>query len=226
MTHTDLGLSLRRRRSDERPSSSDNTDSGEKPSSIPLLVSEEVETTPASPVVEIFENDELIFENVDFTDTAMVEAFRLRLAAREKETETKSDAKAGRRSSFFHFISVFSTTMWIHINHGDDGLRAFFITVKSFLLPHFSALLVEPQPPKCYTNAARRCRKLRISYPPFLEKVDRTKALSLLASIIERDLGLSSSYCFGKEEWGRALNLYYEEGIAALFASSMEPKDP
>lgn len=46
----------------------------------------------------------------------------------------------------FDFVTCFSVTMWIHLNHGDDGLWRFLETV-SDMTEH---LLVEPQPWKCY----------------------------------------------------------------------------
>jgi hypothetical protein len=44
-----------------------------------------------------------------------------------------------------------SVTMWIHLNHGDDGLSRFLEVVASYT--HY--LLLEPQPWKCYQTAAR-----------------------------------------------------------------------
>jgi SAM-dependent methyltransferase len=150
-------------------------------------------------------NTAIYFETVNFTDKQILSAFREKLQGIFQISS----------SSIFHFISVFSTTMWIHINHGDDGLREFFRDVKGFLLDN-GALLVEPQPPKCYTNAARRCRKMRISYPPYLEKVDRANALVLLNSIVTEDIALRESICFGQEVWGRALSLYFDSSILQL----------
>lgn len=49
-----------------------------------------------------------------------------------------------RRS--FDLITLFSVTMWIHLNHGDDGLWT-FLEMISDLTEH---LIVEPQPRRCY----------------------------------------------------------------------------
>jgi Bicoid-interacting protein 3 (Bin3) len=53
--------------------------------------------------------------------------------------------------------TMFSTTMWIHIHGGDDGLRR--------VLQHICSItqywiLLEPQPSKCYGRAAFRLRRL------------------------------------------------------------------
>jgi SAM-dependent methyltransferase len=140
------------------------------------------------------ENSNCYFYNVNFMIKEQVDELRERL---QKELNI----------STFNLISIFSTTMWIHINHGDSGLRDFFLTVKSLLTPS-SGLLVEPQPAKCYTNAARRCRKMRIEYPPFLEKIDKTKAQDLITQFIGEDVELRTAKCFGTEDWGRSLTLY------------------
>mmetsp|Transcript_2464 Transcript_2464/g.3567 ORF Transcript_2464/g.3567 Transcript_2464/m.3567 type:complete len:414 (-) Transcript_2464:142-1383(-) len=57
----------------------------------------------------------------------------------------------------FDVTTIFSTTMWIHVHSGDDGLTSFLkracdITRK--------LLIVEPQPSKCYRNINTRLRKM------------------------------------------------------------------
>lgn len=55
----------------------------------------------------------------------------------------------------FNAVFCMSLTMWIHLNHGDEGLAAFLRRVSEL-----SALLViEPQPWKCYGTAVRRQRR-------------------------------------------------------------------
>lgn len=59
----------------------------------------------------------------------------------------------GRRR--FNAVFCMSVSMWIHLNHGDEGLAAFLRRVSEW-----SALLViEPQPWKCYGTAVRRQRR-------------------------------------------------------------------
>ena len=56
----------------------------------------------------------------------------------------------------FDLISVFSTTMWIHIHSGDEGLVAFLKRISSLT----NYLLIEPQPSKCYGKVNVRLRKM------------------------------------------------------------------
>jgi hypothetical protein len=138
----------------------------------------------------------VIFDCVDFTKADQIDTLRSKLA-------TTYDIQE------FHLITVFSTTMWIHINVGDEGLHQFFSAVKTFLAPK-GVLLVEPQPGRCYTNAAKRCRKLGLLPPPFLHCVDRTKADELITKIIRDQLGLSCLDFIGKEVWGRSIYLFHD----------------
>jgi hypothetical protein len=61
----------------------------------------------------------------------------------------------------FNIISLFSITMWIHLNHGDDGLIGCLTRSVSYLHTNGS-LIIEPQLWKCYKNNNKRCRKLGI----------------------------------------------------------------
>lgn len=58
----------------------------------------------------------------------------------------------------FDLISIFSTTMWIHIHHGDDGLKSLLRSICTLCC----YILIEPQPSKCYRNVNTRLRKLNL----------------------------------------------------------------
>lgn len=71
----------------------------------------------------------------------------------------------------YHFISVFSVTMWIHLNHGDDGLKRFLHSIAD-LTTDKGSLLIEPQPWKCYKKASKRLRKLGMPPPMYYGKLN------------------------------------------------------
>ena len=56
----------------------------------------------------------------------------------------------------FDLTTLFSTTMWIHVHAGDDGLRDFLRRTCA----KTDALVVEPQISKCYGRANTRLRKM------------------------------------------------------------------
>ena len=55
------------------------------------------------------------------------------------------------KRSKFDLVTVFSVTMWVHLNHGDQGLEE----LVGRLVAVAACVLVEPQPWKCYQTAAR-----------------------------------------------------------------------
>ena len=65
----------------------------------------------------------------------------------------------GRRR--FDVAFCFSTTMWVHLNHGDAGLEALLRTLAAWA----DSVVVEPQPWKCYRNAARRMKRANVDDP-------------------------------------------------------------
>jgi hypothetical protein len=76
----------------------------------------------------------------------------------------KLSAQMGCTLNGFCVVCLFSITMWIHLNHGDEGLLDCLQRSAALLNPTGS-LVVEPQPWKCYKSADKRCRKLGITRP-------------------------------------------------------------
>ena len=98
-------------------------------------------------VIASQENPNVTFQTLDLMSKNAAESLNSYLEAHGKKR--------------FDFVFCFSVSMWIHLNHGDTGLKDFIEKLagvsKNFLL--------EPQPWKCYQTAARRMRKL--SQPEF-----------------------------------------------------------
>lgn len=67
------------------------------------------------------------------------------------------EKSCGDFEQLFDLTTIFSTTMWIHVHAGDDGLRR-FLERASDATSRF--LLVEPQPSACYRKANARLRKM------------------------------------------------------------------
>ncbi|KAL7540510.1 hypothetical protein ACHAWF_006696 [Thalassiosira exigua] len=57
----------------------------------------------------------------------------------------------------FYLTTIFSTTMWIHVHAGDDGLREFLQRACRWTERY---ILIEPQPSGCYRKANIRLRKM------------------------------------------------------------------
>lgn len=63
----------------------------------------------------------------------------------------------GDDQQLFDLTTIFSTTMWIHVHAGDEGLRRF---LERACNATSRFLLVEPQPSACYRKANARLRKM------------------------------------------------------------------
>jgi SAM-dependent methyltransferase len=108
------------------------------------------------------------------------------------------------------FTSLFSTTMWIHIHGGDEGLTR---VLKKLCAQTRHFLLIEPQPSKCYRNATMRLRKL--GQPDVDVSSDRLKLRPKIEEEIDKILEEQSFKRVQPEEtdtdktkWNRSLRLY------------------
>ncbi|XP_063808119.1 RNA 5'-monophosphate methyltransferase [Pseudophryne corroboree] len=107
--------------------------------------------------------------------------------------------------STFHIGFCMSITMWIHLNHGDQGLVEFL----SRLTKLCDYLLVEPQPWKCYRSAGRRLRKLgRQDFDHFHTLSIRGDMTKQITNILTRDGSTELIHSFGNTSWDRSLLLF------------------
>ncbi|XP_075910805.1 LOW QUALITY PROTEIN: pre-miRNA 5'-monophosphate methyltransferase-like [Petromyzon marinus] len=148
----------------------------------------------------------IAYETFDFMDTAA------RDAALDAFLRRHGRAR-------FDLCLCMSVTMWIHLHHGDAGLRRFLAAAARTA----TFLLVEPQPWRCYRAAARRLRRLGLAEFPLLPDLrllrgaggggGRAEADELAALLGEEgDMRLLSS--LGSTEWGRSLLLFGRTGVA------------
>jgi SAM-dependent methyltransferase len=136
-------------------------------------------------------------------------------------------------------ITLFSTTMWIHIHGGDDGLRRVLGQICA-AAAHF--VVLEVQPSKCYGAAATRLRRLGLE--PVDVSLDR---LQLRANIVEAVEAILAQHGFAcvdvvsaataKNEkdcnveattttsWNRSLRLYQRVSLASSADSTRQLDD-
>jgi len=92
----------------------------------------------------------------------------------------------------FNLVTLWSITMWIHLNHGESGLSK-FLQLGAELTE--GSLLVEPQEKKSYKTAAKRLRKLGLAAHPHCINN------KVLDSIEEHIVGQLRPLFDGQEEW-------------------------
>jgi hypothetical protein len=119
-------------------------------------------------------------------------------------------APTGSKSNKFNLVTLWSVTMWVHLNHGEMGLSR-FLQLGAQLAE--GSLLVEPQEKKSYKTAATRLRRRGLeAHHHIIEK-------RVLDNIEEHVVGQLRPLFGGQEEWklgadlswGRAIVLFTKE---------------
>ncbi|CAN0281199.1 unnamed protein product, partial [Phaeothamnion confervicola] len=107
-------------------------------------------------------------------------------------------------------ITCFSTTMWIHLNGGDDGLKR----VLTAFVARAEALIVEPQPWRCYRNARERLRRRRRPPPAHF---DDLRMRGDIEEDVQRFLFGGDSFTvatpLAATKWKRVITLYTRQSF-------------
>ncbi|GLV45773.1 uncharacterized protein CBL_02793 [Carabus blaptoides fortunei] len=107
--------------------------------------------------------------------------------------------------SRFNISFCFSITMWIHLNHGDDGLKRFLTMV----CDHSDIVVVEPQPWKCYKTAVKRLKLSNSQFPLFSELKHRQDVETFIENTLKQDCAFVKVAETPPSTWGRRI-LFYE----------------
>ena len=102
-------------------------------------------------------------------------------------------------------IFCFSVTLWIHINHGDEGLRTFLTTLSESC----QYLVLETQPWKCYRTAARRAKRANQPPFPFYDKLTiRSNVTEYIDNYLVEKCNMCQVEHLGSTDWSRDIILY------------------
>ena len=108
----------------------------------------------------------------------------------------------------FDLVCCFSVTLWIHLNNGDEGLKAFL----KYVSKKARFLLLEPQPWKCYKTAVRRMKKLDCDpFEHFKELQWRETVDTDICTFLEKECGMRLQEKFGQTDWERVVCLFESE---------------
>ena len=117
------------------------------------------------------------------------------------------------KPSKFDLITCFSVTMWIHLNHGDEGLFQ-FLSRLSEMAEH---LIIEPQPWKCYRNAQKRLERLGVTVPSsFLALEIKENVLDKIETFLCCEERFPFKCKLGKTNWSRPVTLYSRTKIPSI----------
>ncbi|KAK4019809.1 hypothetical protein OUZ56_001816 [Daphnia magna] len=119
--------------------------------------------------------------------------------------------ESGRKR--FDIAFCFSTTMWVHLNHGDAGLESLLACLATWA----DNVVVEPQPWKCYRNATRRLRRAnRPPFPLFDALIHRSKVLDHIDDVFRNRMDMELQEHLGHSEWQRPVLWYRHKPTANL----------
>lgn len=108
----------------------------------------------------------------------------------------------------FDLVTCFSTTMWIHLNHGDTGLDRFLKNVSG--ITRF--LVLEPQEWKSYKSAVRRMSRLNQELFA-LDKLKTRDIAKHISEILTNECEMDLDKCYGETSWGRNLYLFQRRKV-------------
>lgn len=107
--------------------------------------------------------------------------------------------------SRFDVVFCFSITMWIHLNHGDEGLEAFLRRACSLA----EAIVIEPQEWRSYRNASRRLRRLKGEEFHWLKTLKyKGNMMQHVENILVNVCGFRKLVVTANNHWNRHLLLY------------------
>lgn len=128
---------------------------------------------------------------------------------RQKEAEQKGRVPTRK----FDILTIFSTTMWIHLVHGEEALKDFLVHASEWTY----CLVVEPQTHKNYKTARRRLKRVGLQPCQHFNAMADSEYPRMLMTCADRGLvrEFEGSMNMGKSsDWGRELHIFWkrEEG--------------
>lgn len=104
----------------------------------------------------------------------------------------------------FALVSCFSITMWIHMNHGDQGLLQFLHLVGEV---SSCSVLLEPQLWKSYRKANERCRRRGIAELPHFQLLKIKDVKKTCVDVFTESFGMQLQQNNETPGWNRPLIL-------------------
>ncbi|XP_054275308.1 probable RNA methyltransferase CG11342 [Macrosteles quadrilineatus] len=105
----------------------------------------------------------------------------------------------------FDVVFCFSVTMWIHLNHGDDGLKHFITSVSDTT----NIIVVEAQPWRCYTRAVNRMKHSKVeSFPMFDQLKIRQEVEDHIDNLLTKECNFTKVLQSSPTKWKRQINIY------------------
>ncbi|XP_056644207.1 probable RNA methyltransferase CG11342 [Diorhabda sublineata] len=107
----------------------------------------------------------------------------------------------------FKVAFCFSTTMWIHLNYGDEGLENFLKYICSIAV----VVVIEPQPWKCYKTAVKRMKQKKFVFPEFSKLKYRENVESVIEQVLNIDCNMVKLIESERTTWERKLLIFKQK---------------
>ncbi|CAG9858773.1 unnamed protein product [Phyllotreta striolata] len=139
---------------------------------------------------------ELAADNVTFTCLDIMDE--------SERNEIINNFLLSKEKERFSIVFCFSTSMWIHLNYGDEGLKSFL----KYLCSVTDTLVLEAQPWKCYKTAVKRMKQNNFTFPEFGKLKLRENIESDIQTILTNDCNMIKLFESDKNAWDRKLLIF------------------
>ncbi|ESO02601.1 hypothetical protein HELRODRAFT_155848 [Helobdella robusta] len=133
-------------------------------------------------------------------------SFKMADIMSEKDRSTVLESFLKENYSLQFDISfLFSITMWIHLNNGDDGLKNFLL----YICQISKCILLEPQTWKNYKSAVRRMKRSKSEpFKHFPSLKWRENVVNEICEFLTESCSMNLIKKFGETGWDRSLLLF------------------
>ena len=167
---------------------------------------------------DIEEGVDVIFAAVDLVSEwsraeELMRAFLKEQQASDVGGEKEAEQEKGVPRRKFDLLTIFSTTMWIHLVHGEQTLKDFLVHASEWT----HCLAIEPQTHKNYKTARKRLKRVGLQPCQHFDAIADSEYPHMLMTCADRGFmgAFEGSMNMGKSsDWGRELHIFWkkEEG--------------
>lgn len=125
-----------------------------------------------------------------------------------ESVDGREETRQGRTIKF-DLLTIFSTTMWIHLVHGENALETFLRRAAEWT----HCLVLEPQTQKSYKAARKRLKRAGFDPAVYFQPVTVADTSAMvMREDGKREWGFTKAINLGASSaWGRELFVYYRE---------------
>jgi len=122
----------------------------------------------------------------------------------------EAEQREGVPKRKFDLLTIFSTTMWIHLVHGGEALKDFLVHASEWT----HCLVIEPQTHKNYKTARKRLKRVGLQPNQYFDTIATSGYPHMLMT--HADWGFAGAFEGSKNmgtssDWGRELHIFWKK---------------